>query len=151
MFSRTTFGVSAFGVAIAASLWASAPAVSGESPLQNEGPSPYRPIQSISYEFGSKAMLGYFVQRGSVCLVTLMIIEKNDLDRPSPSTATRVRLIMDPGQIAGLDSEEGRSLNFTCVQDAAALVVNYGERSKLMAQQRAAISNTVAGRVQGQQ
>jgi hypothetical protein len=51
MFSRTTFGVSAFGVAIAASLWSFAPAVSGESPLQNEGPSLYRPIQSISYEF----------------------------------------------------------------------------------------------------
>jgi hypothetical protein len=95
MFSRTTFGVSAFGVAIAAGLWSSAPAVSGEVPLQNEGTSRYLPIQSISYEFGSKAMRGYFVQRGSVCLVTLMIIEKNDPDRPSPSTATRVRLIMD--------------------------------------------------------
>jgi hypothetical protein len=61
MFSGTTFGVSAFGVAIAASLWSSAPAVSGESPLQNEGTSRYLPIQSISYEFGSKAMRGYFV------------------------------------------------------------------------------------------
>ena len=51
MFSRTTFGVSAFGVAIAASLWSSAPAVSSEQPLQNEGPSLHRPNQSISYEF----------------------------------------------------------------------------------------------------
>jgi hypothetical protein len=65
MFSETTFGVSAFGVAIAASLWSSAPAVSGESPLQNEGTSRYLPIQSISSEFGSKAMQGYFVQQGS--------------------------------------------------------------------------------------
>jgi hypothetical protein len=150
MFSRTTFGVSAFSVAIAASLWSSAPAVSGEAPLQNEGTSRYLPIQSISYEFGSKAMQGYFVQRGSVCLVTLMIFEKNDPDRPSPSTATRVRLIMDPGQIAGLDSEEGRSLNFTCGEDATTLVVDYGERSKLLAQQGLAVVKTVAGRVQGQ-
>jgi hypothetical protein len=60
MFSRTTFGVSAFGVAIAASLWSSAPAVSGEAPLQNEGTSRYLPIQSISYEFGSEGHAGLF-------------------------------------------------------------------------------------------
>jgi hypothetical protein len=92
-------------------------------------------------------MRGYFVQQGSVCFVTLMIIEKSDLDQPSPSTATRVRLMLDPGQIADLDSEEGRSLNFTCGEDAATLVVDYGERSKLMVQQSTAISNTIADRV----
>jgi hypothetical protein len=58
--------------------------------------------------------------------------------------------MMDPGQIAGLDSEEGRSLNFTCGEHAANLVVNYGERSKLMAQQGVALPNTMADRVQGQ-
>jgi hypothetical protein len=150
MFSRTPFGASAFAGAIAASLLSSAPAVSGQSLRQNEGSSRYLPIQSISYDFGSKAMRGYFVRQGSLCLVTLMIIEKSDPDRPSPITATRVRLMMDPGQIAGLDSEEGRSLNFTCGEDAAALVVDSGERSKLMAQQGDAVSNTIADRVQAQ-
>ena len=57
---------------------------------------------------------------------------------------------MDPGQIAGLDSEEGRSLNFTCGEDATTLVVDYGERSKLLAQQGLAVVKTIAGRVQGQ-
>jgi hypothetical protein len=148
MFSRTMFGVSALAVAIAASFWPSAPALSGESTPQNEARARYLPIQSMSYDFGSKSMRGYFVQHGSVCLVTLMVIEKNDPDRPSPLTATRVRLMMDPGQIAGLDSEEGRSLNFTCGEDAAALVVDYGERSKLIVQQGATVSNTVAHQVQ---
>ena len=32
-------------------------------------------------------------------------------DRQSPVTAARVRLMLDPGQIAGLDSEEGGSVN----------------------------------------
>jgi hypothetical protein len=123
-------------------------AVVGGSAVPNEGNARYLPIQSISYEFGSKAMRGYFVQQGSVCVVTLMISERSDLDSPSPSTATRLRLMLDPGQIAGLDSEEGRSLNFTCGEDAAMLIVDYGERSKLMAQQGTAISNTVAERVQ---
>ena len=142
MFSKATLVVSAFAAAIAASFWSSGSAVSGESRLQKEGDALYRPIQSISYEFGSKAMSGYFVQRNSVCLVTLMIAEKTDPDLPSP-TAARVRVMLDPGQVAGLDSEEGRSLSLTCGEDAATLVVSYGERDKLMAQQDLAIRNTI--------
>jgi hypothetical protein len=64
-----------------------------------------------------------------------MIAEKTDPDLPSP-TATRVRVMLDPGQVAGLDSEEGRSLSLTCGEDAATLVVSYGERDKLMARKR---------------
>jgi hypothetical protein len=142
MFSRTSLAVSAFAAAIAASFWSSGPAVSGESRLQKEGDALYRPIQSISYEFGSKVMSGYFVQQNSVCLVTLMIAEKTDPDLPSPAAA-RVRVMLDPGQVAGLDSEEGRSLSFACGADAATLVVSYGERDKLMAQQDLAIRNTI--------
>jgi hypothetical protein len=56
--------------------------------------------------------------------------------------------MLDPGQVAGLDSEEGQSLNFTCGESASALVVNYGERSKLMAEQGLAVTNTIAERVQ---
>ena len=89
MFSKTTLVVSAFAAAIAASFCSSGSAVSGESRLQKEGDALYRPIQSISYEFGSKAMSGYFVQRNSVCLVTLMITEKTNPDLPSPTVRSR--------------------------------------------------------------
>ena len=139
MFSRTMLFVSAFAAALAASPCSSGQAVSGE-PV--EGDALYLPIQSISYTFGSKIASGYFLQRNSVCLVTLMIAEKTDPDQSSP-TATRVRVMLDPGQVAGLDSEEGRSLSFTCGQDAATLAVSYGERDKLMKQQDLAIANTV--------
>jgi hypothetical protein len=121
--------------------------LSGESRWQKEGDAGYLPIQSISYEFGSKAMSGYFVPQGSVCLVSLMISDKGDPNRLSPTTAARVRLVLEPGQIAGLDSEEGRSLNFTCGAGAKTLVVNSGERSKLAAQQGVAVQNTIADRV----
>ena len=63
-----------------------------------------------------------------------------------PSNArgqSAVRVMLDPGQVAGLDSEEGRSLSLTCGEDAATLVVSYGERDKLMEQQDLAIANTV--------
>jgi hypothetical protein len=143
MFSRTTFVVSAFAAALAASPCSSGQAVSGE-PV--EGDALYLPIQSISYTFGSKIASGYFLRRNSVCLVTLMIAEKTDPDLPSP-TAARVRVMLDPGQVAGLDSEEGRSLSFTCGEDAATLVVSYGERDKLMSQQDLAITNTIDARV----
>ena len=138
MFSRTMLFVSAFAAALAASPCSSGQAVSGE-PV--EGDALYLPIQSISYTFGSKIASGYFLQRNSVCLVTLMIAEKTDPDLPSP-TAARVRVMLDPGQVAGLDSEEGRSLSFTCGEDAATLVVSYGKRDKLMEQEDAAIKDT---------
>ena len=91
-------------------------------------------------------MSGYFVPQGSVCLVTLMISDRSDPDRPSPATAARVRLVLEPGQIAGLDSEEGRSLNLTCGGGAKTLVVNSGERSKLVAQQGVAVADRVQER-----
>jgi hypothetical protein len=129
-------------------LFSSAPALSGEPRRQKEGDTEYLPIQSISYEFGSKATSGYFVSQGSVCLVSLMISDQSDPDRPSPTTAARVRLMLEPGQIAGLDSEEGRSLNFTCGDGAKTLVVNYGERAILVTQQGVAVKNTIADRGQ---
>jgi hypothetical protein len=146
MFSRTTIGVLAVVVGFAANFWPSALAVSGDR--HNEGSSArYLPIKSISYTLGSKAMSGYFVQQNSVCLVTLMIIESSDSGLPS-ATAARVRIMLDPGQVAGLDSEEGRSLNFPCGEGATTLAVDYGERSKLVARQGLAVTNTIAERVQ---
>jgi hypothetical protein len=91
-------------------------------------------------------MSGYFVQRSSVCLVTLMIAEKGDPDRLLPTTAARVRLVLVPGQIAGLDSEEGRSLNLKCGEGASTLTVDYGERAKLIAQQDLSVTSAIADR-----
>jgi hypothetical protein len=107
----------------------------GQSPV-TEGQTRYKARQSISYEFGSKFTSGYFVRHAGTCLVTLMVIEKSPPDHPLPITAARVRLSLLPGQIAGLDSEEGHSLNFTCSEDATALVVDTGERDNLAALQR---------------
>jgi hypothetical protein len=41
-----------------------------------------------------------------------------------------------------------RSLNFTCGGGAKTLVVNYGDRSKLVTQQGVAVQNTIADRVE---
>lgn len=103
-------------------------------------------MQSISYEFGSKSMSGYFLQEASACLVTLMISEKGDPEAPLPPSPTRVRLALTPGQIAGLDSEEGRSLNVTCGANAASLIVDIGETERLVARQTPKLQRDLAER-----
>lgn len=118
-----------FASALAATVSAWVPPASSESaPALAQ----YKVLQSISYEFGSKFTSGYFVRHAGKCLIMLMIAEKNNPDQPLPFTAARVRVALNPGQVAGLDSEEGRSLNFICGEDAAALMVDAGERDRLI-------------------
>src|SRR5438477_9168569 len=128
MLSRTVPGVAAFAGTLAFSLWIGIPAVAG-GPPDVDG-ARYLPIQSISYEFGSKSMSGYFVQQAATCIVTLMISDKNDPDASQPPSPARVRLALNAGQTAGLDSEEGRSINVTCGAGATTLLVDVGQRDK---------------------
>jgi hypothetical protein len=132
MFPRRIPRVLAFGGMIVACLWAWAPAASAGSPSAVEDKAVFTPIESIRYDFGSKSMSGYFVEQAGACHVMLMVFETTDPDKSPPPSATRVRLVLLPGQIAGLDSEEGRSLNLTCGERATTLFVDAGERDRLV-------------------
>ena len=114
--------------ALATGFLASATIVAA-APPQAGGRAEFAPIQSISYVFGSKSMSGYFVRESAACAVTLMISEKSDPDHLLLTTPTRVRLVLKPGETAGLDSPEGRSLNMTCGADARTLLIDARERS----------------------
>ncbi len=135
MLSKKVSGVVAIAGMTVATLLASAPAAIGGSPSSSQSHAEDKPVQSISYEFGSKSMSGYFIQEDSACLVMLMIAEKGNPEMSLAPSPTRVRLALNPGQIAGLDSEEGRSLNLTCGADAAKLIVDTGDTRKLIARQ----------------
>jgi hypothetical protein len=126
---------------VAISLWASAASAQSQS-VKSEVT--YAPIQSVRYDFGSKSMSGYFVDQAKRCVVMLMVTEKGDPDAAPSSTATRVRLVLNPGQTAGLDSEEGRSLNFTCSEGATALLVDSGERDRLVELQTLSLRKTAS-------
>jgi hypothetical protein len=143
MVSRNLPGVAACMAVIAAGLWAASPAAAAES-----GQAGYRPVQSISYQFGAKSVSGYFVQQAQTCVVTLMVAEKDDPDRPLPPSPARVRLVLNPGQIAGLDSEQGRSLNFTCGEGAATLLVDIGDTDRLVAAQGLLVPKDFATKAQ---
>src|SRR5262249_1963626 len=124
-------------------------ALAGAAPPRADGRAEYAPIQSISHVFGSKSMSGYFVRESAACAVTLMISEKSVSDDPLPTTPTRVRLVLDPGQTAGLDSEEGRSLKITCGAGAQTLLVDAAERApassaRQAAQARPLLAHTIA-------
>ncbi|MFM9841783.1 MAG: hypothetical protein ACKVOI_02315 [Dongiaceae bacterium] len=135
MLTKKTSGVVAIAGVMTVTLLAPVSAAIGGSPSSSQSRAEYRPVQSISYEFGSKSMSGYFVQEDSACLVMLMIGAKGDPEISLPPSPTRIRLALNPGQIAGLDSEEGRSLNVTCGADAATLIVERGDTRKLIARQ----------------
>ena len=141
MLIRKSFQASVFAGAVGISLWASAAPAQSQS-VKSEAK--YAPIQSIRYDFGSKSMSGYFVDQTAKCVVMLMVSEKPDPDAASSNSATRVRLVLNPGQTAGLDSEEGRSLNFTCGEGATALVVDSGEREKLVELQKLPLRKTAS-------
>jgi hypothetical protein len=141
---RKLFNISAFAAITAASLSVWVPTASSRSLEQGKGQAQYLPFEAVTYEFGSKYLSGYFVARASRCFVTLMVIEKSDPDHLLPLTAARVRLILYPGQIAGLDSEEGRSLNVTCANNASRLLVDVGGREELVALQNSAAITEVA-------
>jgi hypothetical protein len=144
LFGRTS-GVAVLAGAMAVGLLAWVPSAQSGSPAPGEGEAEFLPIQNISYAFGSKSMSGYFLQRSSACLVTLMIVERSDPDGPlSPSSPARIRLLLNPGQVAGLDSEEGRSLNLTCGEDGATLRVAAGERDQLVEAQDRALHENLA-------
>jgi hypothetical protein len=61
-----------------------------------------------------------------------MVSERSDPDKSLPPSATRIRLLLRPGEIAGLDSEEGRSLNLTCSNGATTLLIDMGETERLV-------------------
>ena len=131
----------AFAGTVALGLVASAASAQSQS-VKSEAK--YAPIQSVRYDFGSKSMSGYFVDQAKRCVVMLMVSEKPDPDAASSNSATRVRLVLNPGQTAGLDSEEGRSLNFTCGEGATALVVDTGDRDKLVGLQTLSLRKTAS-------
>jgi hypothetical protein len=143
---RNMPSIAAVAGAAALSLLGLASAAAGEPSSLVDGQARFVPIQAITYEFGSKLTTGYFVAQGGACVVTLMIIERSDPEGPLGLSPTRVRLALTEGQVAGLDSEEGRSLNFTCEAGAETLLVDLGERDRLIALQEAALQRSMAQR-----
>ena len=129
MLTKSIKGVAFSGLLIASLAAAAAVASSASTALP--GQTSYVPMQAISHDLGSKSAIGYFVREAGACQVVMMIGEKADAEAASTSSATRLRLALLPGQQAGLDSEEGRSLDLTCGDSASTLIVRDGPTAKV--------------------
>ena len=84
----------------------------------------FKPAQAISQYFGSKHAVGYFLQQGGTCAMTVFLSEDTD-GRTSP-TATRVKFTVKPGEKAEFGSVETQTLEVTCGTDAATVEVRNG-------------------------
>jgi hypothetical protein len=104
------------GVAVAAVATSATPVAGDEAT--------YRPMQSISHDLGSKSAIGYFLREAGECRIVLMIAENVDPEAGPMPSAARLRVALRPGQVAALDSEEGRSIDLTCGDEAATLSVH---------------------------
>ncbi len=100
--SPTAFAALASALGLAA-----APALAQQAAPAGGGDR-YRPEQSIAYDFGSKSVSGYFVAEAGRCQLVLMIGGRIDVDAAFLPSPVRVRVVLAPGEVAGLDSEEGR-------------------------------------------
>jgi hypothetical protein len=83
----------------------------------------YRATEAIDYVLGSTRAIGYFQTVAGHCQLTLMIAEVVDRDRAAPGSTARLRLAMQPGQVAVVGSEEGPEILLTCGAKAATLQV----------------------------
>jgi hypothetical protein len=129
MLTKTIKGVAFSGLLIASAAAVATVASSASTALP--GGTSYAPMQAISHDLGSKAAIGYFVSESGACQVVMMIGEKADAEAASMSSAARLRLTLLPGQRAGVDSEEGRSIDLTCGEAANTLIVRNGPTAEV--------------------
>jgi hypothetical protein len=132
MFDKLLVSVGASATLILASSATLIPAHASEDALVTKRVF-YTQAQAMTYDIGSKSIRGYYVKRNGACSVILMVTEKIDPEISTPFSAARLRLVLQPGAVAGLDSEEGRSLNITCGEAAANLWVDQGDTKVLTA------------------
>ena len=103
--------------AIVALTAASTPARADEM-IQNLGP--VGPNEPILTTVGSKRVIAFYVPGSGTCAIQAVVWDRNDADAAS---AARVRVSLNPGQTAQIDSAENRSLTLQCGAYAETLAV----------------------------
>ena len=117
MYPLTLLFLAAAG-AVALSM-ASIPARADEF-AQNLGP--VGPNEPILTTVGSKRIIAFYELDKGRCAVNAVIFEKTDADT-GMTTAARVRVSLNPGQITSIDSVENKSLTLKCGDDAETLAI----------------------------
>jgi hypothetical protein len=77
--------------------------------VQNLGPvGPHEPILATA---GTKRVIAFYAPDNGRCAVNAVVWNGDDIDA---STASRVRVSLEPGQMVHIDTTESKSLNLRC-------------------------------------
>lgn len=94
----------------------------GLSAAESRSPATMKPLMAKSLDVGSKHIVSYFLNADGRCKLTLMIAEAaRDENSERPAQVLRLRLMVEPGRAALVDTTDGRLLQFACEPDAQAM------------------------------
>jgi len=83
--------------------------------------------QATYVDLGSKRALGYYGKRNGKCDLTVMVIEDapgfKPVSKRLDTSAARLRVAINPGTTARVESDNGRTVAFFCNSDARRLTV----------------------------
>ena len=76
------------------------------------------PMHGISFDFGSKHAISFFLINGGNCDLTVWLTDISHDDEAAPGTATRMVTSVAPGKTVQVGSAEGMAAEFACATDA---------------------------------
>jgi hypothetical protein len=80
-----------------------------------------KPMHGISFDFGTKHAVSYFLNEDGLCKVTLLVAEALVGDEVPTAPATRFEVAIDPNKTGRVNTAEGATFEFTCNAGAQAM------------------------------
>ncbi len=81
-----------------------------------------KPRMAASFDVGTKHLVSYFLSENGMCKLTLMIAERpRGEDEAQVADTSRLRVSIEAGKAAYLDTTEGKPLQFSCRLDGQAM------------------------------
>jgi hypothetical protein len=94
----------------------------GLAAAESRSPTIMKPLMATSLDVGSKHVVSYFLNADGQCKLTLMIADAaGDDDNARSEQILRLRLMVEPGRAALVDTTDGRLLQFACEPNAQAM------------------------------
>jgi hypothetical protein len=94
----------------------------GLSAAESWSPTTMKPLMAKSLDVGSKHVVSYFLNADGRCKLTLMIADAaRDENSERSAQILRLRLMVEPGRAALVDTTDGKLVQFACEPDALAM------------------------------
>ncbi len=93
------------------------------------------PHHGVSFNVGSKRAVSYYLGKGGVCNLTVLMAENDSIDAVK-GAATRLNIPVIPTKVARIDTAEGKTLEFKCAPSASAMSVRVLDQVALVVPKR---------------